>query len=93
MNLQPPHHRQGHQPPHLLDQVAQGPIQEWGIHNLSVKPVPASHHSPCKELPPNIQPKSSLFQLKIIPPCPAVIYPFKEFTPYLFIGSLQLLKG
>ena len=69
--------RQGHQPPHLLDQVAQGPIQPglehlqgWGIHNLSGQPVPAPHHYPCKELPPNIQPKSSLFQLKTIPPCP-----------------------
>jgi len=43
MDLQPPHHRQGHQPPHLkLDQAAQGPIQPrlehlqgWGIHSLS----------------------------------------------------------
>ena len=49
--------------------------------------------APGKELPPNIQPKSSLFQLKTIPLCHAVIYPFKEFTPFLFIGSLQVLKG
>jgi len=27
-------------------------------------------------------------QLKTVPRCPAVIYPFKEFTPFLFIGSL-----
>ena len=47
-----------------------------------------SSHRVCKELPPNIQPKSSIFQLKTILPCPAVIYPFKEFTPFLFIGSL-----
>ena len=87
--------RQGHQPPHLLDQVAQGPIQPGleqlqgrGIYNLSGQPVPAPHHTPGKELPPNIQPKSSLFQLKTVPPCPAVICPFKEFTPFLFIGSL-----
>ena len=101
MNLQALCHRQGHQPPHLiLDQVAQGPIQPglehlqgWGIHNLSGQPVPAPHHSPGKELPPAIQPKSSLFQLKTFSPCPAVIYPFKEFTPLLFIGSLQVLKG
>ena len=79
MNLQSPCHRQGHQPPHLLDQVAQGPIQPglehlqgWGIHNLSGQPIPAPHHSPGKELSPNIQPKSSLFQLKTVPPCPAV---------------------
>ena len=50
-----------------------------------------STHS--KELPPDIQPKSSLLQLKTVPPCPAVIYPCKEFTPFLFIGSLQVLKG
>ena len=39
----PPHHRQGHQLPHLIpDQAAQGPIQPgleqlqgWGIHSLS----------------------------------------------------------
>ena len=43
VNLQPLHHRQGHQPPHLiLDQAAQGPIQPGleclqgrGIHSLS----------------------------------------------------------
>jgi len=44
---------QGHQPPHLLDQVAQGPIQPGlehlqgrGIHSLSGQPVPTPHHSP-----------------------------------------------
>ena len=61
--------------------------------SLGSQPIPAPHNSPCKELPPNIQPKSSVFQLKTIPPCPAVIYPLKEFTPFLFIGSLQVLKG
>ena len=86
--------RQGHQPPHLLDQVAQGPIQPGlehlqgqGIHNLPGQPVPAPHHSLGKELPADIQPKSSLLQLKTISPCPAVIYLFKELTPLLFIGS------
>jgi len=77
---------QGHQPPHLiLDQAAQGPIQPglehlqgWGIHNLLGQPVPAPHHSHSKELPPDIQPKSSLLQLKTISPCPPVIYPSKE---------------
>ena len=77
-----------------LGEAAQGPIlpglehlQGWGIHNLSGQPVSAPHHSPGKELTPNIQPKSSLFQLKTVSPCPAVIYLFKEFTPFLFIGS------
>jgi len=67
--------RQGHPPPHLLDQVAQGPIQLGiehlqgrDIHNLSGQPIPAPHRSPGKELPPNIQPKSSLFELKTVPP-------------------------
>jgi len=79
MNLQPPRHRQGHQPPHLLDQAAQGPIQPglehlqgWGIHKLSGQPIPAPHHSCGKELFPDIQPKSSLPQLKTTSPCPAV---------------------
>ena len=91
-----PCHRQGHQPPHLiLDQAAQGPIQPglehlqgWGIHNHSGWPVSVPYHPQSKELLPDIQPKSSLSQLKTISLCPAVIYPFKEITPLLFIGSL-----
>ena len=79
--LQPPRHRQGHQPPHfILDQAAQGPIQPglehlqgWGIHNLSVfQAVSVPHHSHSKELPSDIQPKSSLLQLTTISPCPTV---------------------
>ena len=50
MNLQPPHHRQGHQLPHLTpDQAAQGCIQPglehlqgWGIYNLSGQQSPCS---------------------------------------------------
>ena len=51
-----PSARQGLQPPHLLDQVAQGPIQPGlehlqgrSIHNLSGQPVPAPHHSLSKK--------------------------------------------
>jgi len=96
IKLQPPCHRQGCQPPHLiLDQAAQGSIQPgfehlqgWGIHSLSGQPVPAPHHSLCKKLPPDIQPKPSLPQLKTISSCPAFIYPFKELTVLLFVGSL-----
>ena len=55
-------HRQGCQPlDQVLDQTAQGPIQpdlehlqERGIHNLSMQPVPAPHHSLSRKLPPNI---------------------------------------
>ena len=91
-------HRQGHQPPHLiLGQAAQGPIQpglehlqEQGIHNLPGQSVPAPYHSHSKELHPDIQPKSTLLQLKTIRPCPAVIYPFKELTPLLFTGPGRL---
>ena len=61
------------QPPDLvLDQAAQGPIQRGlehfqgqSIHSLSGQPVPAPHHSLCKELPPDIQSKSSLPELKL----------------------------
>ena len=91
-----PCHTQGHQPPHLIpDQAAKGPIQSGlehlqgrGIHNLSGQPVPAPHHSHSKKLPPDIQLKSPLPQLKTISPCPAVIHPFKDLTSLLFIGSL-----
>ena len=57
------------------------------------QPVPAPHHCLCKELPPDIQPKPSLLQLKTISSCPAVIYPSEELTPLLFVGSLLVLKG
>ena len=95
--LQPPCHMQDHQPPHLiLDQAAQGPIQPglehlqgWMGHPQPLwATVPAPHHSLSKELPPDIQPKSSLLQLQTVSPCPAVIYPVKELAPLLFIGSL-----
>ena len=68
-----PRHRQGHQPPHLtLDEAAQGPIQPglehlqgWMGHPQPLwAAVPAPHRSLGKELPPDIQPKSSLLQLK-----------------------------
>ena len=36
----------------------------------------------------DMQPKSSLPQLQTISPCPVIIYPSKELTPLLFIGSL-----
>jgi len=52
--------------------------QGWGIHSLSGQPVLAPHYSHSKELPPDIQPKSSLLQHKTISPRPAIIYPFKE---------------
>jgi len=51
--------------------------------------VPAPHHSPGKELPPNIQPKSSLFQLKTVPPCPAVI--LSCWTPACFGFQFKIL--
>ena len=58
VEFQPLCYVQGCQPP---DQAAQGPIQHglehlqgWSIHSLSEQPVPAPHHSLCKELPPRI---------------------------------------
>ena len=78
MKLQGPCLRQGHQLPYLiLAQAAQGPIQPglehlqgWTGHPQPVwAAVPAPHHSHRKELPPDIQPQSSLLQLKIISLC------------------------
>jgi len=63
-------------------------LQGRGIHSLSRQSVPEPHRSLCNELPPNIQSKPSLCELKTISSCPATIYPFKELTPLLFIGSL-----
>jgi len=63
-------------------------LQGWGTHSLSGQAVPAPHHSHSKELLPDIQPKSSLLQLKTISPCAVIIYSFKELTPFLFIGSI-----
>ena len=87
MKLHPLRHRQGHQLPNSVpDQAAQSPIQPglehlqgWGIQNHSGQPVAVPHHSQSKELPPDIQPKSSLLQLKTISPYPDVSYPFKDF--------------
>ena len=96
LKLQCHSHRQGRQPPYLmLDQAAQGPIQPaleylqgWTGHPQPLwAAVPALHHSQSKELPSDIQPKSSLLPLTTISPCPAVISPFKELTPLLFVGS------
>ena len=59
MKLHPPHHMQGHQPPHLIPaQAAQGPIQPglerlkgWTGHPQPLcAAVPAPHHSHRKEL-------------------------------------------
>jgi len=85
IKLHPPCHMQGQQPPDLiLHQAAQGPIQPglehlqgWGLHNLSGQPISVPNHSHSKELPPDIQPKSSLPHFKTISPCSAVIYPCK----------------
>ena len=89
MKLQHLCHRQGHQPPHVIPaQAAQGPIQPGlqHLHRWTGHPqplwaaVPVPHHSQSKELPPDIQPKSSLLQLKTVSPCLAIIYPFKELN-------------
>jgi len=101
LKFQPLCHRQGHQSPDLvLDQVAQGPIQSdnehlqrRSIHSLPGQPVPATHHSLCKELPPDIQSKPSLLELKIIPPCPITIYPCKKLFSLLFIIPFKILEG
>jgi len=72
----PPCYRQGHQPPNMvLEQVARGPIQPGlehlrgsSIYNLSRQPVPAPHHSLCKELPSDIQtsPTSNIFNWPLL---------------------------
>jgi len=62
MKLQPPHQRQGHQPPHLIpDQAAQGHIQPglehlqgWTGHPQPLwAAVAAPHHSHSEELKVN----------------------------------------
>jgi len=78
MNLQPPC-RQGHQPPHLLDQVAQGPIQPGlehlqgqGIHNLSGQPV--IHYN-----------NSSYFQEFWFVPIPHIFVLLLYISPLLYV--------
>ena len=51
------------------------------------------HHPLGEKLPPNIQPKPPLSQLKTIPPCPITIHPHKQPFLLLFICSLQALEG
>jgi len=43
------------------------PTWRWGIHNLCGQSVSAPYHSHSKELLPDIQPKSSLLNLKPFP--------------------------
>jgi len=73
-----------------------GPHPTWpctppgmdGASTASLGSCSAPHHSHRKELPPDIQPQSSLLQLQTISPCPAVISPFQVLPPLLFVGSL-----
>jgi len=51
------------------------------------------HHPLGEKLPPHIQRKPPLSQLKTIPPCPVTIIPCKQPFPLLFICSLQVLEG
>ena len=51
------------------------------------------HHPLGEKLPPHIQPKPPLSQLKTIPPCPITIHPHKQPFPLLFVRSLQVLEG
>ena len=52
------------------------------------------HHHPMRDkLPPHIQPKPPLSQLKTIPPHPITIHPHKQPFPLLFLHSLQVLGG
>jgi len=64
-----------------------------GASTASLGSCSAPHHSHRKELPPHIQPQSTLLELQTISSCPAIIYPFKALTPLLFMGSLYVPKG
>ena len=85
--------RQDQQPPYLiLDQAAEGSTWSWtppGTGHPQPLWAACSSTSPlCEELPPDIQPKSSLLQLKTISICPAVISHFKELTPLLLASKI-----
>ena len=71
-----PHHRQGHQPPHVIPaHAAQGPIQPglehlqgWTGHPQPLwAAVPAPHHSHSKELPLTSNLNLPSFNLKPFP--------------------------
>ena len=49
------------------------------------------HHHLGEKLPPNIQLKPPISQLKTISPCPIAIHPCKQLFPLLFTCSLSLL--
>ena len=58
-----------------------GHPQLWqGITTLSVKNFP------------NIKSKPSLFELKIVPPCPATIHPCKTLISLLLTSFLEVLE-
>jgi len=73
---------QGHQPAaqsHI--QPGLECLQGWGIHSLLGQPVPVPHHHLGEKLPPKIQPKPPLSQIKTIPPCPITLHPCKQPFP------------
>ena len=57
------------------------------------QPVSVCRHPLCEKLLPNIQPKPPLSQFKTIRPCPITVHPHKQSFPFLFIRSIQVLKG
>jgi len=67
------------------------PQPPWATYS-SLGSLWVRHHPLCEKLPPNIQPKLPLPQLKTIPPCPITIHPHKQSFSLLFTCSLQVLE-
>jgi len=88
--VQVPCNEEGHP---RLDQDAQSLVQPdleclqgQGIHHISGQPVPVPHHSHCKRVFPDIKPKSPLFKLETISPCPITTDPAEESVPFSVIA-------
>ena len=91
--FQSPCHGQAHLPP---DQVAQSPIQSGleqcqggGSHSFSGQPVRVPHHLHGEEFLFYIDPKSTIFQSKAIPPCPITACPCKKSLSSSLIGHFR----
>ncbi|XP_052529297.1 uncharacterized protein LOC128076048 isoform X1 [Tympanuchus pallidicinctus] len=87
---------QGRQP---ADQAAQSHVQPgleclqgWGIHSLLGQPVPVPHLPLCDKLPPQIQPKPPLCQLKTTP-CPVTIHPINSHSPSCLYAPFEYWKA
>ena len=59
---------------------------------MVTQPIPVLNNPFCKEVFPDIQPKSPLVQLETISPCPVTCHQWEETNPTLAVNTFQILE-